>query len=520
VRRVGLDLGVKADHVAQVVEDGRPWGRPLAVTHDREGFERLLARGTAGAEGPVEFVLEPTGNAWQVPAAWLRQRGQRVILTTGQKVADLRKVLRKHTKTDVVDGLAAARVPELELSATVPAAPPDPRRASLARLIKQRARMVREIAKHKQRIEALLELGQPGLEQALGASLFGPAGRAYLRRFLDPFQARRRGRRRLQRFFEQRSPGDWSKRVERVWAVVQEVCDFYAELVQAGQLPFDYVLLQQELNLELDGLEWLMQQVAQLEPQIQQLYEQIDPGQTLRQLYGIGPVIAATIEALTGDVRRFRNARSYVSYCGLCPRKRDSGKRKRQGLPMTKSGPRLLKAYFHLAAETARHWDPEFAHAYQRFEERGKHHGVILVALASKLARRVYALLQRRATGADPRWELRNPQGRAVSRVEARELIREHYPSKSERERRRRSGGHKRADQAQEGDAGPVHSGQSNDSTSREAPRPLPDHDDPTTLAHGLRQLQRQLEATRNPGRGEPVDDLGAATARSEKDPP
>ena len=65
-------------------------------------------------------------------------------------------------------------------------------------------------------------------------------------------------------------------------------------------------------------------------------------------------------------------------------------------MPITKAGQRLLKKYFYLAADVARQWDAEFAAYYARRYARGDHHNHIMIALARKMALRVYALLKRR----------------------------------------------------------------------------------------------------------------------------
>ena len=63
-RTVGVDLGLRGRHPAVVYEGTVRQGRAFAVAVSREGFDELLRRATAGSEGPVTFVMEPTGNAW------------------------------------------------------------------------------------------------------------------------------------------------------------------------------------------------------------------------------------------------------------------------------------------------------------------------------------------------------------------------------------------------------------------------------------------------------------------------
>jgi len=64
--------------------------------------------------------------------------------------------------------------------------------------------------------------------------------------------------------------------------------------------------------------------------------------QVVRQLPGMGPVLAAVIVAEIGDVTRFRNAGQLCSWAGLTPRHRESDTKVARG-HVTKQGSRLLR---------------------------------------------------------------------------------------------------------------------------------------------------------------------------------
>lgn len=113
-RYVGLDLGIATSHKAVVYDDMVRRGKPFSVEVSREGFEGLLERATDAIQGPATFVMEPTGLAWVPIASYLKAEGHRVILAKPQKVSDLRKFLRRHTKSDVVDADAAARLAQMD----------------------------------------------------------------------------------------------------------------------------------------------------------------------------------------------------------------------------------------------------------------------------------------------------------------------------------------------------------------------------------------------------------------------
>ncbi len=498
MRRVGIDLALKGPHKAIVLEDGHAVGRAFAVPMELAGFEKLLTRANAGDGQACEFILEPTGNAWQVPVAWLMHRGQTVLIGTGRKVSDLRKVYRTHTKTDVIDCEAAARLGDLGDRAVYPAPAPARTQASLARLVKQRAAFVTESTQHKLRIESTLDLANPHGTSAFKGNLFAAAGRAFLRKYLNPLDATKLGQKALIKFLSQHFRGDFKALGDRVWKACETTGALYQELDTAGALPFDPVQLQEEVNLELELLEAVESCIDTLDKRIDTLYQEIDPKKTLTQLKGIGPTIGASLEAIIGDVGRFHNARAFVSHCGRCPGQNQTGKSRKSGQRVTKTGNRLLKHYLYLAAEVARQWDPEFAHKYHDLEAKGKHHFNIMIVLAHMMARRVYNLLWRRDHGLPSEFDLRDPGGQSIASKEARELINERYPSKREKQRReklkqtqeqkevtgttsasqnnRKTSGtpHPGHGRGNRDGSQPVNSGQSKDSTSRRSVGPRP----------------------------------------------
>jgi transposase len=64
--------------------------------------------------------------------------------------------------------------------------------------------------------------------------------------------------------------------------------------------------------------------------------------QVIRQLPGIGPVLAAVIVAEIGEVTRFGNAAQLCSWAGLTPRHRESDAKVTRG-HVTKQGSRILR---------------------------------------------------------------------------------------------------------------------------------------------------------------------------------
>lgn len=442
MRRVGIDIALRAAHKAAVYEDGERLGRPFSVPQTKDGVDELVRRATDGTSEAVEFVMEPTGLAWLPLAAELSRRGHRVYLPKPAKTHALRKFLAQHTKTDAIDACTAALVRHVDHRATelrVPSAG----QTTLRLMVKQRSRLVVDAAKEKSRIFTWLLLANPHVGRTLGQDPTSKLANAFLRERLDPFDVITRGKPALRRFVEKHRRGPLEeKQLETLWQACVQACALLDALRASGKLPFDYADIQMLVEQSLDHVAFLDAQIKKLDARIVAIYGQLDPTRLLeREVPGFGATIASAVEAFAGDVARFGSVKRYAAFFGLVPRTKQTGmagEKPRQAL--TKGGQNLLKKYMFLAAETARRHDPELAATYERAIARGKHHYSAVIIVAHKLVRRVYALLKLRATSvADVHYRMRRPDGAAITRDEARMVIAEQFPTKAAKEARKRT---------------------------------------------------------------------------------
>jgi transposase len=139
----------------------------------------------------------------------------------------------------------------------------------------------------------------------------------------------------------------------------------------------------------------LLELLQHLEAKIRPLDEAVEREAAARPLArllqsqpGIGPVISLATVLTWGTVERFPNSRSWVSYLGLNPSEHSSGKTRRQG-SISKQGSPLLRYLLVEGAASAVKADAELSRMYARLKVR-KHHGVAKVAVARKLAVRLY----------------------------------------------------------------------------------------------------------------------------------
>lgn len=446
-RRIGVDIGMKGDYKVVVVDESGYTGRPMSIEVSYEGFCKIRDLAFNGSDRCTSQVaMEPTGNAWLPLAAFLRTSGVPVVLVNTRKVSDFRKVLRRYAKTDVVDAEAIAKLTLIDPQRSPVHEMPSADVLSLRRLLKQRHRIVRGATANKLRIHAATQLTNPGLMECFGEEKFSTAARVMFRDFVDPFSVEKLGEKRFGKQLRQKGGHASDELVHTVFSQCEKTCTLYRRLIEEKTLPFDYEFLAQEIRSELVEIEHAEARVTEIDRSIKELYDRVDPTQALRQIPGMGDTIAPAIEAFSSPADRFRNAKAYASYCGLVPRMSQTGVSPHDASHhITKTGNRILKNYFYLAAETARRIDPELAAFYAARNAAGWHHGRIMTAIAHKLVRRTYAMLQRREDDAlrpkterqEPAYSLRTPDGKVVDRKTARAYVAEHYPSKRERAHRR-----------------------------------------------------------------------------------
>ncbi len=141
-------------------------------------------------------------------------------------------------------------------------------------------------------------------------------------------------------------------------------------------------------DMLLEMLEELEQKIQPLEQAVEREAEARPAAQLLASHPGVGPVIALATVLTMGEVQRFEDSRSWVSYLGLNPSERSSGEKRRLGA-ISKQGSPFLRFLLVQGAAIAARGDKDLARMYTRLKAK-KHHGVAKVAVARKLAVRLY----------------------------------------------------------------------------------------------------------------------------------
>lgn len=138
----------------------------------------------------------------------------------------------------------------------------------------------------------------------------------------------------------------------------------------------------------LELLEDLEEKIAPLDLAVAKEAEACEAARRFQTHPGVGPVISLATVLTMGEVQRFADSRSWVSYLGLNPSEESSGQRRRLGA-ISKQGNPFLRYLLVEGAVSAARGDQDLARTYARLKAK-KHHGVAKVAVARKLAVRLY----------------------------------------------------------------------------------------------------------------------------------
>jgi len=200
------------------------------------------------------------------------------------------------------------------------------------------------------------------------------------------------------------------KVAKRAW-----LAESYAMAAESIGLPVSLESSAIEMfRLQLSRYLDLTAQRKQLDERAQHTLATNPDFQRLQSLPGIGAILALTILAEAGDLRRFQHHRQFLKYCGLDLSKIQSGQ-SRGHEKLSKRGNKRLRMVFWMAALRATHMrENAFRDKYERYladdPSDADRKRKALTAVAAKMARVAYAVIK---TGSDYQrfFELRVPGG-------------------------------------------------------------------------------------------------------------
>jgi transposase len=145
--------------------------------------------------------------------------------------------------------------------------------------------------------------------------------------------------------------------------------------------------------------ELLKQQIKQIQQELKELVEQSedlsDAVECISSIPGIGLLTAVTVLAETNNFQLMDNPKQLISYCGLDPRLRQSGKYHGRTM-ISGQGNRHLRRSLYMPALTAIRRNPLLKRFYQRIISTKSSKMIGVVAVMRKLLRLMFILWKKR----------------------------------------------------------------------------------------------------------------------------
>jgi transposase len=431
-RIIGIDLAVTAKHKAIVLDQSsnRFVSKLLHFHTDPVAIDRVLRAARADAPDGLQLVavLEATGMAWYSVGIYLHRQSVDVYRVNGQKVADLRRVYKRHAKSDRIDARVLARL-ALTCPESLHRCPfPSASQMALQRACREANRLTECITASKNRLLATDQFAWLGLSDLIPP--YEDAAFWLREHWYDPWKVRQVGEAALADAWRTASP---QQPADTSWIPflicrAQQVIALYGadDVVSYAHLQASLRREQQRIRTAQADLHALRLSV------VRPLYRQLHPQRHLETLQGVGQDSAAIYIAFIGDILRFPSLRDFRGWSGMIPFSSQSGEAQARGLHITKAGPNLIKATAFLNAEVARLWDPQIAAIYHKqMVVHGKHHTQAVCACATHLLDRIYAILRE-----DRPYQLRDVDGSPLDKRQARQICREQYHVPDEVRRR------------------------------------------------------------------------------------
>jgi transposase len=186
------------------------------------------------------------------------------------------------------------------------------------------------------------------------------------------------------------------RRVRRV----AKLTEIWESCADSGALPHDpQSIAVQTFVFTLRHYQHLSEMRDQLEAQAQTMLARDADYAHLMSLPGIGPIIALTILAEAGNLRRFGHHRQFLKYCGFDLAKSQSGVHRGREQLSKRGNARLRLAFWMAAVVAIRVRENSFREKYERYVSSNPKDPDLkrkaLTAVAAKMARVAYGLIKK-----------------------------------------------------------------------------------------------------------------------------
>jgi transposase len=153
-----------------------------------------------------------------------------------------------------------------------------------------------------------------------------------------------------------------------------------------------------QVQMMLAVMTGLAEQIDLLDVELRRMAKSDERLKALQRMFGVGPILAATILAEIGEAKRFRRARQVIRVAGLDPVVRDSADKERRGQLAKQGAPCLRWALVEAAQHACRKRSPDHELYLRARGHAGANPATLTVA--RKIGKRAFHILRELETQA------------------------------------------------------------------------------------------------------------------------
>jgi transposase len=376
---IGIDVSKYSHNLAIVNQDNQVIKRNLVYDNTRPGMEKMMETlNQLGDSNTIAIGCEATGHYWLNLFHYLSKQDYHLCVFNPLQVASFKNYNLRGSKTDSDDSVLIAKV--LKLGVAQSKKLPEEQRFELKELCRFRHNLKNQTVATKLRITTILDQIFPEFHTVF-KDLSGKTAQAVLEDYPHPETLDNISVTDLTKYL---------KRASRSYFGKTTATTLKSQAKYTIGLKFGINCFTLQIKLLLQQLQSLEEQVKLLDNEIKRL---VDAQQThLTTIPGISHVIAGTILGETADFTS-KGAKAFLAYCGLDPKRNDSGIKTGRS-KMGKRGSRYLRQALWMAASSARMHSPTFKKVYDDQKDKGKHYMIAISHVAKKMAYVVDAVLR------------------------------------------------------------------------------------------------------------------------------
>lgn len=390
---VGIDIA-KSFHVGVVVNQtsDKPL-HTLKFNNDQDGFEKffLLLSSIDHIEN-FTIAMEATGLFFENLYLYLKAKGFKLVLLNPYQTNRFREMdTMKKVKNDNIDALMIAAL--IKSGRYSKAYVSEDTYVSIKSLYRHKASLQDELKKHKRQVSTLLTVVFPEMEQVI-KDPFNVTGLALLEKYPTAKHYHHASADRILKTFRGIKGNNFNEQK------AQKLLELAKNSIYQGNGADEraFVILShirqiRFINSEIEQCETQMLLLFKQQPTLKKDEEQEVMGiiDNLRTIPGVSDKTIFALMSECGDLARFKNQDSFISYLGLYPTLQQSGNKTIYG-PLAKRGAKLAKKALYQAAVASIRHNKELNKLFHDKVSSGRAKKEAIVIVARKLAHIILAI--------------------------------------------------------------------------------------------------------------------------------